>query len=96
MKKKYETEFNMLFVLDNILRLPMEDLDLWCERYEVTPFDGVCDRCQEVVKVCIPFACGNFRGLVSDACLCGNNKLPFTYVSINPNHVLNTRVFGSI
>jgi hypothetical protein len=58
----------------------------WTARYGVEPFEHECQQCSEPLRTTIPFACGDYRGLMAPACpSCGNQRTPFAIVK-DPRH----------
>ena len=57
------------------------DLQKWCKRYGVEPFDVPCADCGRLVSVNIPFMAGRGRrGLIAKRCQCGSGNCPMVFV----------------
>lgn len=54
--------------------------DKWAVRYNIEPFSHPCGRCGTVLTTSIPFASGQFRGLIAPQCSCGNERPPCAIV----------------
>jgi hypothetical protein len=52
------------------------DPEKWAARYAIEPVGYPCGRCGTVLTTTIPFACGQFRGLIAPQCACGNEESP--------------------
>lgn len=57
-----------------------EDAEKWAARYDIEPFSHPCGRCKRILTTTIPFACGQFRGLIAPQCACGNERPPCAIV----------------
>ena len=62
------------------MTLPNANLEEWCEKYDLEPFETVCVECGEKKVVNIPFVAKdrNVRGLVAPDCLCGSATFTYT------------------
>jgi hypothetical protein len=59
----------------------LTDLEAWCEKWDLKPFDTPCPDCGATVHVDRPFAAADgIRGLGADACACGSDLSALTYV----------------
>jgi hypothetical protein len=52
----------------------------WAARFGIRSFSHPCGRCGCVLTTSIPFAYGQFRGLVAPHCECGNDRPPYGIV----------------
>jgi hypothetical protein len=78
--------------------LVVTDVNLteWCRNYDIEIFVGACSKCGVALKVNIPFAGKNRRGLRAAPCQCGNNSVPFTYIDLNFDEInLNSLAYGA-
>lgn len=67
---------------DAVMLLHGINLEKWCKRWDMEPFDVPCPGCGKPVTCDIPFAQGQLRGLMGRACGCGyydhpNHGLPY-------------------
>jgi hypothetical protein len=52
----------------------------WCERHDLEFYTRPCSDCGAPCTTSVPFASGQFRGLLSPQCACGNKNTPFVFV----------------
>jgi hypothetical protein len=58
----------------------VEDLDAWCEKYDLKPFETDCRKCHRKFIVNIPFRTKARAGLCAFMCECGDYNTPFQVV----------------
>lgn len=64
---------NVFFMLHG---MPLSN---WCKKWNLEPFNGKCNICENTVVVNIPFVYKRMVGLASE-CMCGNKNLPFEFI----------------
>jgi hypothetical protein len=64
---------------------PDTDLSDWCEKWDLSVFDGSCSKCGASLRVDIPFVAKDARGLIAQKCRCGNDLVPFVFVETGPD-----------
>jgi hypothetical protein len=52
----------------------------WARKHDIEPFSCPCDGCGRTVTTSVPFACGQFRGLIAPTCPCGHEFRPYCVV----------------
>lgn len=60
-----------------------ENLESWIKKYDLLIFEKPCSKCGELLVTNIPIFGKDFRGLKSEDCSCGNNKVPFSIIFTN-------------
>lgn len=48
----------------------------WYQRFNIDPVTSPCGQCGTLLTTTIPFACGQYRGLISPQCACGTTDSP--------------------
>ena len=66
--------------LDGAFIIIGANLEDFCEKYGLEPFDVECneDGCTETFHINIPFRSKDRAGLCSERCKCGTNNTPFS------------------
>ena len=64
---------------------PDVNVDKWCERYKLTVKIRPCPKCQKLQTTSIPWASGEWRGLVAPKHECGEDYELSTAISIDKN-----------
>ena len=65
-----------------ILRVLGVDWRTWARRYDLAPFTTPCVNCGAQRVTDVPFAIGDQRGLIADACPCGTTDAPYCVVRV--------------
>ena len=75
---------------------PVEKASVWAERYGLSLEEAPCSQCGTYLKVLIPFATKNIRGLMAPICpTCGNTKVPFLFVEHESSRPEIRRIQGN-
>lgn len=64
-----------MFDPTHFLLIHGQDPKKWAARYGIDPCEYPCDYCKKIQKTTIPFACGQFRGLIAERC-CDERQSP--------------------
>ena len=73
---------------ENWIRFPFVDPISWARRHGIEPAFADCYRCGTELHTCIPFACGEYRGLVAPMCSCGHPTPPYCLVRADGGWVI--------
>ena len=66
---------------------PQVPLEEWAKLYGLEPFEEQCEACGRAQYTSIPWASGNWRGLKSTVCECGNGCDIGTAVNVKEGEV---------
>lgn len=69
-----------MFNRERFLVIHGADPKEWAQRFDIEPFTRPCRVCGVALTTSIPFASGQFRGLMSPPCSCGNKNTPYCVV----------------
>jgi hypothetical protein len=75
-----ETQEPMFVDTDRLLRVHGVSTEDWAERHGLLPFSTPCYVCGAMLTTSIPFASGEYRGLVAPNCECGDDRPPYCLV----------------
>ncbi len=60
----------------------------WMDRWGLEKFEVPCSQCGTTRELTIPFAQGDYRGLIAPVCQCGTEDRPYCFVRANGDDVL--------
>lgn len=67
---------------------PIEDSELWAQRYNLKIEKSFCLKCKKEITINIPFASKNIRGFKSEDHGCPSEYTQYYFTSLHPNNLI--------